>query len=182
MVCRYIAAKSFASQPEPALAMTSFSGSWLRTRKNFSLYVAFTRAANASMRLSCSPLAPLAQVEPYAIFQFSSSTRGLAASRVIAISALVGNGSSPLLYVGKIVAVRPLSFSQSMSAWSRGALVKPPAAPPHSTPQDGTSRASVTQSFDGGVVTTGGAGGVVVSTGAGGVVTSTGAGVSTGSS
>ena len=56
--------------------MTSFSGSWFSTRKNFFREGDLIRAANASMRASCSPLATLAQVEPYAIFQFSSSTRG----------------------------------------------------------------------------------------------------------
>ena len=33
---RYMAAKSLAVIPEPAVAMTSFSGSWCRARKNFS--------------------------------------------------------------------------------------------------------------------------------------------------
>src|SRR5689334_17630368 len=50
IVWRYIAAKSLASMPEPARATTSFSGSWLRTRKNFFPY-ALARAANASIRL-----------------------------------------------------------------------------------------------------------------------------------
>jgi hypothetical protein len=44
-----------------------------------------------------------------------------------------------------MLAVRPLRFSQSLRAWSRGTSVKPPAAAPHNTPQEGTSSASVTQ-------------------------------------
>src|ERR1700712_3889860 len=42
-------------------------------------------------------------------------------------------------------AVRPLSRSQPLRATSRGALVKPPAAPPQMTPQDGTSFGPVAQ-------------------------------------
>src|SRR4051794_21529539 len=79
------------------------------------------------------------------------STRGCAGSSVIAISAAVGNFSSPRWYAWKIVAVRPVSVSQSLSAVSRGASVKPPAAAPQSTPQDGTSSAPVVQ-FAGAVV------------------------------
>src|SRR6187551_2563060 len=147
-VWRYMAAKSFAVQPEPAAGMTSFSGSWLSTRKNLAGNVALTRAANASIRASCSPAATLAHEEPYATFQLSSSTRGWAGSRVIAISALVGNSSLPLWYAWKMVAVRPLSFSQSLTATSPGVSVKPPAAAPHSTPQEGTSSAPVVQVVD----------------------------------
>src|SRR3954466_14233481 len=44
-----------------------------------------------------------------------------------------------------MLAVRPESFSKSFSAWSRGASVKPPAAAPQSTPQEGTSSLSVVQ-------------------------------------
>jgi hypothetical protein len=68
----------------------------LSTRKNFSGNDDLIRAANRSIRAFCSPLATFAQVEPYAIFQLSSSTRGRAASRAIAISERVGNASSPL--------------------------------------------------------------------------------------
>src|SRR4051812_16375261 len=140
--CRYMAAKSVAVMPEPAVATTSFSGSWLRARKNIRPY-ASARVAKASMRASWAPAATSAHVVPYATFQFSSSTRGWAASAVMAISAAVGNFSSPLWYWWKIVAVRPVTFSQSRRAWWRGVSVKPPAAAPHSTPQVGTSRAPV---------------------------------------
>src|SRR4051794_13153925 len=137
--------KSLAVMPERAAGRTSSSGSWLSTRKNFWWYVALTRSANASKRLSSLPAATLAQVEPYSTRQFSSSTRGCALSWVIAISDAVGNFSSPLWYVWKIVEVRPLTFSQVFSSSSRGLAVKPPAAAPQSTPQFGTSFASVTQ-------------------------------------
>src|SRR3954453_18698224 len=96
------------------------------------------------MRASFSPAATLAHVVPYATFQFSSRTRGFCRSRVMAISALVGKTSSPLWYWWKIVAVRPVVCSHAFSATSRGASVKPPAAAPQSTPQDGTSSAPVT--------------------------------------
>src|SRR5690349_15967260 len=84
----------------------------------------------------------------------------------MAISALVGNCSSPLWYWWKIVAVRPVSVSQVLRAWSRGVSVKPPAAAPHSTPQEGTSSAPVTHSAGGAVV----GGAVVGGTVVGGVV------------
>src|SRR3954469_13990751 len=161
MVCRYISAKSLASMPEPERAITSFSGSWFRTRKNFLPY-ALARTANASIRLSCWPAATLAQFEPYAIFQFISSTRGCAGSEVIAISSLVGKISLPLWYVWKMVAVRPLSFSQVFSSTSRGLSVKPPAAAPHSAPHDGTSSAPVLQAPDGAGAVAGGVAGAVV--------------------
>src|SRR4051794_5950388 len=70
------------------------------------------------------------------------SVRGRAGSLVMAISDVVGNRSSPLWYVWKIAAVRPDLASNVLSAVSRGAEEKPPAAAPQSTPQDGTSLAS----------------------------------------
>src|SRR5690348_2307699 len=60
----------------------------------------------------------------------------------MAISDAVGNCSSPLWYVWKTADVRPDLASNVLSASSRGASENPPAAAPHSTPQDGTSLAS----------------------------------------
>jgi hypothetical protein len=73
-----------------------------------------------------------------------------------------------LWYWWKIDEVRPLLASHSIRAWSRGVSVKPPAAPPQSTPQVGTSRAPVTHSPAGlaGAVGAGVAG--LVATGAAG--------------
>src|SRR5205814_6013737 len=63
----------------------------------------------------------------------------------MAISDAVGNSSSPRWYVWNTVAVRPLAVSQSLSALSRGMVVNPPAAAPHSTWQEGTSLMPRTQ-------------------------------------
>src|SRR5690349_19712873 len=71
----------------------------------------------------------------------------------MAISALVGNCSSPLWYWWKIAAVRPVLASNVFSASSRGVSEKPPAAAPQRTPQDGTSFASTAQSPGAGVTT-----------------------------
>ncbi|GAB1640185.1 hypothetical protein KRMM14A1259_06080 [Krasilnikovia sp. MM14-A1259] len=67
----------------------------------------------------------------------------------------------------KIVAVRPVFASHRFNARSRGTALNAPAAAPQSTPQDGTSFASVTQA---------GAVGVTVGVGAGGTGTGTGSG------
>ncbi|MFC6607987.1 hypothetical protein ACFQFC_13155 [Amorphoplanes digitatis] len=52
----------------------------------------------------------------------------------------------------KIEAVRPESFSQFFSSTSRGLVVKPPAAAPHNTPQEGTKFLSVTHGLAGAAV------------------------------